>query len=68
MAEFYIETNETETGTHLIHFATCGALPAKQEIRYLGSIASFLSAKAEGEKIYRHVGACTDCASKYTAA
>ncbi|RLU02032.1 hypothetical protein [Ketobacter sp.] len=68
MAEFYIETNEKDTGTHLIHFASCGALPAKQEIRYLGSIASFASAKTEGEKIYRHVGACTACASQYAAA
>lgn len=67
MAEFYIETNEKESGTHLVHFSDCGSLPGKEEIRYLGSIASFASAKTEGEKIYRHVGACTECASKYVA-
>lgn len=68
MAEFYIETNEKESGFHLVHFADCSSLPAKDEIRYLGSIASFDSAKTEGEKIYRHVNACTECASKYATA
>ncbi len=68
MAEFFIETAPQTSGTHLIHFSTCHALPQQDQLRYLGSIAAYDSAFVEGKKIYNEVNACTECAAKYATA
>jgi len=68
MAEFYIEKAEKESGAHIVHFASCNALPPVQELEYLGSISTFSSATTEGKKKYLKVDPCPDCASKYVAA
>ena len=68
MAEFYIETSKRTTGAHLVHFSTCSSLPEGEQIRYLGSIASYDGAFVEGKKIYNDIDACPECAAKYTTA
>ncbi len=68
MAEFYIEKTAKDSGEHLIHFANCSALPAETELDYLGSIASYDSAKSAGKARFHAVNACTTCASKYADA
>lgn len=68
MAEFYIETAENSEGEHIIHFATCDKLPAANELRYLGSIASYESAESKGLGIYHKVTPCPECAGKYAVA
>ncbi|MCG8311691.1 MAG: hypothetical protein MI976_00610 [Pseudomonadales bacterium] len=65
MAEFYIENAAQSNGDHLVHFSHCDSLPSMDEMRYLGSIASYDSAKTEGKKIFMKVNACTSCASKH---
>ena len=65
MAEFYIEKTEQSNGEHLVHFANCKTLAAKPDTIYLGSIASFQSAWAEGKRLYNGVNACPECASQY---
>lgn len=62
MAEFYVEKNAQERGEHLLHFSTCGALPAAAELKYLGSIASFGGAKKEALGFFSNITACAGCA------
>lgn len=65
MSEFYLEKNAKESGEQLVHFANCEALPVKDEIRYLGSIATFESARSKAKNFAHKVGACTSCASQF---
>ena len=65
MAEFFIETAESSNGEHIIHFSSCEALPPQTDLKYLGSIASFDSARIEGKKTFYKVNACTTCAGKH---
>lgn len=67
MAEFYLEKVPQTTGDHLVHFSNCATMPARNEMLYLGSIASFDSAWSEGKRFYNAVSACPSCASKYAA-
>lgn len=61
MAEFYIETNAQPNGDHIVHNANCAALPDKQSIRYLGSIASCGSAVKKASEFFKQVKACPQC-------
>ena len=57
MAEFYVELKENEVGAHVIHFSTCSDLPQAEQVKYLGSIATFDSANKKGNRKiphYRH--------------
>lgn len=63
MAEFYIETNAQANGDHIVHKANCSLLPAKDAIRYLGSIASSASALKKAAESFKHVNGCPQCAS-----
>lgn len=65
MSEFYLEKNANESGEQLVHFSNCSALPGKEEIRYLGSIATFESARSKATNFAYKVGACTTCASQF---
>jgi len=68
MAEFFVEKEGQASGAHRVHFASCAALPAQANLRYLGSIASFDSAWTESKKYYHTVDACPECAAKYASA
>ncbi len=68
MAEFYLEKAEQASGAHLVHFSNCSVLPPASETLYLGSIASFESAKAKGKQSFNVIAACTECAAKYVEA
>ena len=61
MAEFYIETNAQPNGDHIVHNAACSLLPAKDSIRYLGSIASATSAMKRAAESFKHVNGCPQC-------
>ena len=67
MAEFYIDKAEQSNGEHLVHFANCKTLATNTDTIYLGSIASFESARAEGKRLYNAVNACSACAGQYVA-
>jgi hypothetical protein len=62
MAEFYIETIAQPNGEHIVHNAACSLLPAKDSIRYLGSIASCASAIKKATESFKHVNGCPQCA------
>ena len=68
MAEFYLEKTAQSAGEHLVHFDNCTAMPKRQEMIYLGSIASFESAWKSGKSYYNAISACPTCASKYATA
>ena len=61
MAEFYIETIAQPNGDHIVHNANCTALPDKQTIRYLGSIASCGGAVKKASEFFKQVKACQQC-------
>ncbi|ANE55791.1 MULTISPECIES: hypothetical protein [Methylomonas] len=63
MAEFYVEINAQANGDHLVHNAACSLLPAKDGIRYLGSIASCASAVKKAAESFRQVNGCPQCAT-----
>lgn len=63
MAEFYIETNAQTNGDHIVHKANCSLLPSKDEIRYLGSIASCASALKKAAESFKQVNGCPQCAT-----
>lgn len=63
MAEFYIEINAQANGDHVVHRAECSILPAKETIRYLGSIASSASALKKAAESFRQVNGCPQCAT-----
>ncbi|QPK64164.1 hypothetical protein IVG45_04100 [Methylomonas sp. LL1] len=63
MAEFYIETNAQPNGDHIVHNANCSLLPAKDAIRYLGSIASCASAVKKAAESFKQVNGCPQCAT-----
>ena len=63
MAEFYIETNPQPNGEHIVHNATCSLLPAKDAVRYLGSIASCTSALKKAAESFKLVNGCPQCAT-----
>ncbi len=68
MAEFYVELKENEAGAHVIHFSTCSDLPQAEQVKYLGSIATFDSANKKGKGLYHAVQACPTCAGQYAGA
>lgn len=61
MAEFFIEIGAQDTGEHLIHKSICSALPAKDAIYYLGSIASVASAAKKASERFAKPTACPQC-------
>ena len=63
MAEFYVEINTQNNGDHVVHKADCTLLPSKEDIRYLGSIASCNSALKKAAEMFKQVNGCTQCAS-----
>jgi hypothetical protein len=63
MAEFYVEINAQANGEHIVHFADCSLLPAKDTISYLGSIASCTSAIKKAAERFKQVNGCPQCAA-----
>lgn len=63
MAEFYVEINAQSNGDHFVHRAECSQLPAKNTIRYLGSIASCASAIKKAAESFKQVNGCPHCSS-----
>lgn len=69
MAEFYVETTPRENGEHVVHNATCGELPAKDSIQYLGAISNCASAVKKAGERFKPVNGCPICATTcHTAA
>ena len=62
MAEFYIEISPRENGDHIVHDASCGELPAKDTMQYLGSIASCASALKKASERFKQANGCPVCA------
>lgn len=61
MAEFYVEITTQSNGEHLVHKADCAQLPAKESLRYLGSIASSNSAVKKAAELFKPVSGCSHC-------
>jgi hypothetical protein len=61
MAEFYVEINAQSNGEHLVHKLGCSFLPAKEAIKYVGSISNFDSALKQAKETYRQVNGCSHC-------
>ncbi len=59
MADFYVEKKATETGAHLIHKASCPALPALGAMHYMGSYAQ--APVWEAMIRYPQVATCPQC-------
>lgn len=63
MAEFFVEINAQDNGEHVVHKSSCSLLPAKDTLRYLGSIASATSAVKKAQESFKLVNGCSHCTS-----
>ncbi|WKJ92526.1 hypothetical protein QZJ86_10380 [Methylomonas montana] len=63
MAEFFVEINAQDNGEHVVHKSNCSLLPAKDALRYLGSIASAASAVKKAQESFKLVNGCSHCTS-----
>jgi len=59
MAEFYVEKNASENGVHLVHSSKCTALPAVEDMHYMGAYSR--PPVTEALDRYIRVSTCPNC-------
>ena len=67
MKKYFLNKTAQENGEYELHAANCRALPAEDELLYLGFFRTFSIALAESKKIYADVAekvvACPNCST-----
>ncbi|MFV8818389.1 hypothetical protein [Haliea sp. E17] len=63
MAEYILETVSVEPAQYKVHNLNCGALPATEGTRYLGSYGNQKAAIDKAVNLLNGVEPCPDCLS-----
>ena len=61
MFEFFVEKSANAAGEHVVHRSSCSALPAIDELYYIGVRSTVEVPLKEAENMYSKAAHCPEC-------